>query len=67
MTYQVEEELNGSVVRESINLIEHLARPVFKQHLLFSNEDDLVAQCFALAHKVAAFEKGGEANDAERF
>src|ERR1700738_4831264 len=67
MTYQVEEELNRRVVGQSKYFINNIAWPVFGQHLLFSNEDDVVAQRSAFAHKVAAFEKSGEADDIEWF
>src|SRR5438552_3755831 len=67
MTYQVEKELNRRVVRQGKYFVNNIARPVLGQHLLFGNEDDVVAQRLAFAHKVAAFEKGCEADDIQWF
>jgi hypothetical protein len=65
MTYKIQEKLNRRIVGEGENFGEHITRPIFVEHLFFSDQDYVAAQRRAFAHKVAAFKKGGDADDVE--
>ena len=55
------------VVWHGHQLINAVAWPVFLQHLFLGDENNVTAQPFTFANKVAALEVGGQANDIERM
>ena len=67
VAYQIEEQFDRRIIRQSEYFIEHVTRPVFIQHLFFSDENHPAAFGLAFAHEVAALEKGGETDDVEWF
>jgi hypothetical protein len=65
MADQIQEKLNRRIVGQGEDFGQGLARPVFVQHLLFGDENDVAALSLQFAHKISAFEKGGEADYVE--
>ena len=62
---QVNEKIRTSVIRESYQIIETFARPVFAEHLLFRDQNDLAAATLALANEIRTFKISGETDDVE--
>ena len=67
VTREIEKQFHRRVIRQREDFIEHLARPIFMQHLFLGDEDDVAALRVAFTHEIDAFEEGGEADDVERF
>src|SRR5258706_5400397 len=65
VTHQIEKEFNRRIVGHGEYVTQNLAGPVFVQHLLFGDQNDVAALRLAFAHEVATFEEGGEADDVE--
>src|SRR2546430_10196014 len=65
VTREIEKQFHRRVIRQSEDFIQHLAGPVFGQHLFPGDEGDVAALRFAFAHEIAAFEEGGEARSEE--
>ena len=62
---EIEKQFHRRIVRQGEDFIEHIAGPIFMQHLFLGDKNDVAVLRFALAHEVAAFEEGGEADDVE--
>ena len=67
VTREIEKQFHRRVIRQGEDFIEHIAGPVFMQHLFLRDENDSAALRFAFAHEIAAFEEGGEADDVKWF
>ena len=67
MSDEIKEQFDRRIVWQGEYFIEHVPRPVFVQHLLLSNQDDVGARSLALAYEVAALEERREADDVRRM
>ena len=67
VTCEIEKQFHGRVIRQGEDFIEHVAGPVFMQHLFLGNKDEVAALRFAFAHEIAAFDEGGETDDVDWF
>src|SRR5262249_10261850 len=62
---QIDEQRWTSIVWNSDQVVETVARPIFAEHLFFRDQNDIAAMFLALTNEVSAFEIGGEADDVE--
>src|SRR2546423_5955266 len=63
--YEVNHEGRARVVWHRDQIVKTVMRPVFLEHFLLCDQDDLTTKALTLPNKVAALEIGGEADDVE--